>query len=877
MNAIYKFVMSMLAKRGGKTGLTTIPKASGLNVELSVKQIEQTLTNMGVDVSKITSPKEVEKFLNIQQSWLNQQVKQKAKNIGLMDSNKNIFMKKGPFEGFTPKVVPKPENIMGGMEAVSARNKKIQDLAAQLAKMQKEKSAMYGKTDIVTDTVTKIKTMEPVAAMKEANSVIGRKGIYKNLTKEQSQKILKDTDDWIFQRDPDDLYDYNKKRPFRDDPDFDPEDFAQGGRTGSGLNYLLGEDDQNSRVPYASGSRKKESWRDKLTRWGGGPSMIAGDLGFEGLNQIYQLLGMGGLYAEGGRTGFGIGGLTRRAFLKLMGGAAAGTAAAKSGLFSLLKGGAKKSVIKDLTSVPIKSGADGMPLWFKPFVNKVIKEGDDVTKNYATLDRQIVHKTELPDSGTDVLVTQDLTTGNVSVDIGLTKHGFADGKFGQPVRLEYKASEVIEPTHIENIKSGSRFEQTGKPTKTKEEFWVEEAEFTGGNPENVKFEESSFEKFGKHESDFSEVEAFAKGTKKKTRKISPLQKEGEDLADHFSNYPTPDDYASGGRVPLFAGGPAWKKFIEMLFIKSSNQIRQGAGKWKGLTQEQWIKQHDNLTKKLKEFELGGYKKIPEGMKEYFGMNEIQLVNAFKKSQTKAKNPLQRELQEASERTGKVFDPRTDQYVSVDKNIDILQKFTPKGKPHAEGGIIGRVPYWGGGSWKMIKEAIKHNKIFGLGGPPYKPGATSFDIKKLTKDRFGRELSLQELKEMVSKSNIRPDISSRQFKEAEETLPKFLTGFKEYKADVIKQQLLDAKQNAKLRIKVSKDMLKNPQKGLDPAMNKKVSEQMIRDAEKQLKDLDAALKDIDIYKAMKEKTGVSSHASGGRVSLSSGGLAGMLGE
>ena len=65
------------------------------------------------------------------------------------------------------------------------------------------------------------------------------------------------------------------------------------------------------------------------------------------------------------------------------------------------------------------------------------------------------------------------------------------------------------------------------------------------------------------------------------------------------------------------------------------------------------------------------------------------------------------------------------------------------------------------------------------------------------------------------------------------------------------------------------MLKNPQKGLDPAMNKKVSEQMIRDAEKQLEDLNKALKDIDIYKAMKEKTGVSSHASGG--------LAGMLGE
>ena len=102
--------------------------------------------------------------------------------------------------------------------------------------------------DLVTETITKITTMEPVAAMKEANLVIGRKGIYKNLTKEQSQKILKDTDDWIFQRDPDDLYDYNKKRPFRDDPD--SEDFAQGGRSGyaDGLKVY----------PYAAGSKRSE-------------------------------------------------------------------------------------------------------------------------------------------------------------------------------------------------------------------------------------------------------------------------------------------------------------------------------------------------------------------------------------------------------------------------------------------------------------------------------------------------------------------------------------------------------------------------------------------------------------------------------------------
>ena len=35
----------------------------------------------------------------------------------------------------------------------------------------------------------------------------------------------------------------------------DPEELAHGGRTGTGLNYLLGEDDQNSRVPFKDGTK----------------------------------------------------------------------------------------------------------------------------------------------------------------------------------------------------------------------------------------------------------------------------------------------------------------------------------------------------------------------------------------------------------------------------------------------------------------------------------------------------------------------------------------------------------------------------------------------------------------------------------------------
>ena len=45
--------------------------------------------------------------------------------------------------------------------------------------------------------------------------------------------------------------------------------------------------------------------------------------------------------------------------------------------------------------------------------------------------------------------------------------------------------------------------------KTKDEFTVQEAEFTGGHPENVKFEETVEFKYGDHGSDFSEIEQYA--------------------------------------------------------------------------------------------------------------------------------------------------------------------------------------------------------------------------------------------------------------------------------------------------------------------------------------------------------------------------------
>jgi hypothetical protein len=74
----------------------------------------------------------------------------------------------------------------------------------------------------------------------------------------------------------------------------DPKDFSTPGAA------------QGGRIGLKKGS---ESWRDKLTRWAGGPSALAGELGLEGLHQMQSLLGMGGLYSSGGRIRAQEGGL----------------------------------------------------------------------------------------------------------------------------------------------------------------------------------------------------------------------------------------------------------------------------------------------------------------------------------------------------------------------------------------------------------------------------------------------------------------------------------------------------------------------------------------------------------------------------------------
>jgi hypothetical protein len=133
--------------------------------------------------------------------------------------------------------------------------------------------------------------------------------------------------------------------------------------------------------------------------------------------------------AEGGIMRLGLkegSGMTRRTFLKFLAGAVSIPIIGK--IFKPLKMG------KTVTKVPIIKTADvaGKPEWFDQLVNKVILEGDDVTKKFATGERQVVHVKKL-DEDTTVRVTQDMDQGAVRVE-----YESPENVYGDPVQMQYK-------------------------------------------------------------------------------------------------------------------------------------------------------------------------------------------------------------------------------------------------------------------------------------------------------------------------------------------------------------------------------------------------------------------------------------------------------
>ena len=154
------------------------------------------------------------------------------------------------------------------------------------------------------------------------------------------------------------------------------------------------------------------------------------DEGILELENILKNMETGGkkkrdLNADGGRIGFKDG-MTRRTFLKLLGGLASIPIIGK--IVKPLK------TVKGVKNVPIikTDNVAGKPEWFDQLVNKVIIEGDDVTKKFATAERQSIHQKTL-DDGSVVRVTEDIDDGAVRVE-----YESEANVFGDPVQMQYK-------------------------------------------------------------------------------------------------------------------------------------------------------------------------------------------------------------------------------------------------------------------------------------------------------------------------------------------------------------------------------------------------------------------------------------------------------
>tara|TARA_Y100001973_G_scaffold48729_1_gene72542 strand:+ start:42 stop:1541 length:1500 start_codon:yes stop_codon:yes gene_type:complete len=135
--------------------------------------------------------------------------------------------------------------------------------------------------------------------------------------------------------------------------------------------------------------------------------------------------------ADGGRIGYKKGSvdLARRGFMKAAAGVGAGIGALKMGALKLFGKEGTRQVTKQIIKT---DNVPGKPEWFDALVTKVINEGEDMTKQFATKEREIVHATKI---GKDdyVRVTQDLDDGTVRVE-----YESPDNVYGDQVVLEYK-------------------------------------------------------------------------------------------------------------------------------------------------------------------------------------------------------------------------------------------------------------------------------------------------------------------------------------------------------------------------------------------------------------------------------------------------------
>ncbi len=200
--AIRQWVIKTMTK--GQTGVvTTMPKQQ--IIEMNTQITAERIMRNGINPEDLKTVGQVENVIN-QIDTPKVISADSAEGRGITEQF--LGKKKAPVFDMEGNKIPDGAKIMGG--------KQVESDAVIKARLDADnkKGIKSIKINLVDDSIAKIKSMEPIEAMKEANLVAGKKGRYANLDDNQVKKIMDDTEDHIFER---------------DIPD---EDFATGGRVG---------------------------------------------------------------------------------------------------------------------------------------------------------------------------------------------------------------------------------------------------------------------------------------------------------------------------------------------------------------------------------------------------------------------------------------------------------------------------------------------------------------------------------------------------------------------------------------------------------------------------------------------------------------------
>jgi hypothetical protein len=246
--------------------------------------------------------------------------------------------------------------------------------------------------------------------------------------------------------------------------------------------------------------------------------------------------------ADGGIMRVGLkDGMNRRTFMKIFSGLVALPIIGK--VLKPLKMG------KTVTKVPIIKTGDvpGKPEWFDQLVNKVILEGDDVTKRFATQERQIVHMKKIDDD-TSVTVTQDLNDGSIMVDVDDPIRNVM-GESGQDTSVQMMLKK--NPADEGSSAGPDEFSFTENDMRNY---------MDGPDDYTTEFVENTVNKMSDLTSDLGKIKSYATGKGPTMKQIVESKKRKdmvkfaeENPAEYAAgrgpdgpDFPEPDDFASGG-------------------------------------------------------------------------------------------------------------------------------------------------------------------------------------------------------------------------------------------------------------------------------------------------------------------------------------------